>query len=814
MSEERNHRDPKPDKNGLADIKLPADVVPVVLVRNLVVFPVVILPITIGRGPSIAAAQYALRREKSLAVLLQKNPDTDSPNLDDVYRIGTITTVLRYLTAPDGTHHIVCQGESRFRVKEFLEGYPFLAARIEMLATDESVTSEVEAFSLELRQRLREMVSMTPDAPPDFAIALEQISSPGTLADLTATFIDIPSQEKQEILETLALKPRLQKVLAALERRLEVLRLTKEISEQTRQAMSESQRKYLLSEQLKTIQKQLGEDDEHSAEIAEMDQAIAKAALPPEVEAHARKELKRLERMSEMSGEYSLVRTYLDWLVELPWSLPERPQMDIAKARGILDGDHYGLEKVKRRILEFLAVRKLKPDGKSPILCFAGPPGVGKTSLGQSIARAIGREFVRVSLGGCHDEAEIRGHRRTYIGALPGNIIQAMRKAGARDCILMLDELDKLGASLQGDPAAALLEVLDPEQNNGFRDNYLGVPFDLSHILFIGTANLIEAVPVPLRDRMEVIELPGYIEEEKLEIARRYLVGRQLDACGLEADRCEITDAALKGLIRSYTSEAGVRQLERCIGALFRRRAMAVAEGDTSHCRIDVDNLAPVLGPPPYENEAALRTGIAGVATGLAWTPSGGEILFVEATRITGGGNLILTGQLGDVMKESAQAALTLVKGKLPALGIPPDEFREDDVHVHVPAGAIPKDGPSAGVAIFVALYSMLSETPVRPDVAMTGEISLRGQVLPVGGIKEKLLAALRAGINTVLLPRRNRKDLEDIPEPARQLLNPIWLDTVDDALVAALRWQQVVTPPLPLDTPEKNPPERVERGG
>jgi ATP-dependent Lon protease len=567
-----------------------------------------------------------------------------------------------------------------------------------------------------------------------------------------------------------------------------VLRLTKEISEQTRQTMSESQRKYLLGEQLKTIQKQLGEDDQHSAEIAELDQAITKAAMPPEVETHARKELKRLERMSEMSGEYSLVRTYLDWLVELPWGLPERPRMDIAKAREILDAEHYGLHKVKRRILEYLAVRKLKPDGKSPILCFAGPPGVGKTSLGQSIARAIGREFVRVSLGGCHDEAEIRGHRRTYVGALPGNVIQAMRKAGARDCIMMLDELDKLSTSLQGDPAAALLEVLDPEQNNSFRDNYLGVPFDLSHVLFIGTANLIEAVPGPLRDRMEVIQLPGYVEEEKLEIAHRYLIRRQLDACGLDSGRCEITEAALKEIIRNYTREAGVRELERCIGALFRHCAMAVAEGDESFHRIDADGLAPILGAPRYENEAALRTGVPGVATGLAWTPAGGDILFVEATRVAGSGSLILTGQLGDVMKESALAALTLVKGKLNALGIKPQDFRDDDVHVHVPAGAIPKDGPSAGVAIFVALYSMLSERPVRHDVAMTGEISLRGQVLPVGGIKEKLLAALRAGIGTVMLPRRNQKDLDDIPEQARLSLTLIWLDTIDDALANALR--------------------------
>ena len=774
--------------NGVADIHLAQDCVPVVLLRNVVLFPVVIIPIAIGREASIAAAQYSLRHETPLAVLLQKDPANDAPKHEDIYQIGTLAKVLRYITGPDGTHHIVCQGETRFLVNKFVEGYPFLVARIEPLPQSLDTNPEIEAFALELKARLAELLKLSPDAPTEISFAVDQIESPSTLADITATFIDITPAEKQQLLETIPLKPRLQKVLEHVERRLEVLRLSHEISEKTRHSMSESQRKYLLSEQLKTIQKQLGEGDKHAEEIAELNAAITKAEMPPEVDTQARKELKRLERMSDLSGEYSLIRTYLDCLIDLPWKLPERSLMDVNKAREILDADHYGLEKVKRRILEYLAVRKLKPEGKSPILCFAGPPGVGKTSLGQSIARAIARDFVRVSLGGCHDEAEIRGHRRTYIGALPGNIIQALRKAGSRDCVMMLDELDKLSTSLQGDPAAALLEVLDPEQNNSFRDNYLGVPFDLSHVLFIGTANLLENVPGPLRDRMEVIPLPGYIEEEKIQIAKRYLLKRQLDACGLKAEQCEISEDGIVDIIRNYTREAGVRELERHIGSVFRHCAMRVAEGETRPQHIDIEALEKILGSRRYENEIALRTSVSGVATGLAWTPTGGDILFVEATHVPGQGSLILTGQLGDVMKESAQAALSLVKRKLDKLGMTPEQLHKLDIHVHVPAGATPKDGPSAGVAIFVALYSVLADLPVRNDIAMTGEISLRGQVLPVGGIKEKLLAALRAGISTVMLPRRNQKDLDDIPDEAKARLHLIWLETIEDALINALR--------------------------
>ena len=512
--------------------------------------------------------------------------------------------------------------------------------------------------------------------------------------------------------------------------------------------------------------------------------------MPKEVEEQARKELRRLERMPEASVEHGMVRSYLDWLTELPWSIAEQPPIDIAEARRILDEDHYGLDKIKRRIIEYLAVRKLAPQGKAPILCLVGPPGVGKTSLGQSIARAMGRKFVRVSLGGVHDEAEIRGHRRTYIGALPGNIIQAIRKAGTRNCVMMLDEIDKLGAGIHGDPSSALLEVLDPEQNSTFRDNYLAVPFDLSRVVFITTANMLDTIPGPLRDRMEVISLSGYTANEKLQIARRYLVRRQLEANGLQPEQIEITDAALMDIIQRYTREAGVRNLEREIGKALRHVAVRIAEGESGPIRIDDEGLVAILGPPQFESEMAMRTSLPGVATGLAWTPVGGDILFIEATRTPGGGRLILTGQLGEVMRESAQAALSIVKNCAGAFGIDAARFEKSDIHVHVPAGAIPKDGPSAGVAMFMALVSLMTERTVRSDTAMTGEISLRGLVLPVGGIKEKVVAAARAGIERVMLPARNRKDYDDIPDEVRTAIEFIWLETVDQAVAAALEPQ------------------------
>ena len=595
--------------------------------------------------------------------------------------------------------------------------------------------------------------------------------------------MDVKPEEKQEILETLDISARMDKVSRLLAHRIEVLRLSQEIGRQTKAALDERQREVLLREQMAAIQRQLGEGEEgKAAEMAELDKVITNAGMPKEVEEQARKELRRLQRMPEAAGEYGMVRTYLDWLIELPWKLPEEKPIDIAEARRILDEDHYDLDKIKRRIIEYLAVRKLAPQGKAPILCFVGPPGVGKTSLGQSIARAMGRKFVRMSLGGVHDEAEIRGHRRTYIGALPGNIIQAIRKTGSRDCVMMLDEIDKLGSGIQGDPGAALLEVLDPEQNNTFRDNYLAVPFDLSRVVFITTANMLDTIPGPLRDRMEIISLAGYTGEEKLEIAHRYLVRRQMEANGLKEGQVEIGDDGLRDIIANYTREAGVRNLEREIGQTLRHAAVRIAEGSTA-VRITRDDLAAILGPPRFESEAAMRLSVPGVATGLAWTPVGGDILFIEATRIPGGGRLILTGQLGDVMKESAQAALSIVKNRAAALGIDASRFEKSDIHVHVPAGAMPKDGPSAGVAMFMALVSLMTDRTIRSDTAMTGEISLRGLVLPVGGIKEKVVAAHSAGIKRVMLPARNRRDYDDIPEVARREMEFIWLERVEDAV-------------------------------
>jgi len=736
---------------------------------------------------SIAAAQEAARSERPIGIVLQRDMQAEKPGPDALHWVGTMGGILRYVTAPDGAHHIVCQGEQRFRITQFLEGYPYLVGRIERIEQQEVMSKELEAQMLKLKERAVEALQLSSQAPAELIGAIQGVQSASALADLAAHFMDLKPNEKQAVLETFDVQARLDKVLTLLAHRLEVLRLSRDIDTRTQESMGQRQREYLLREQLKTIQRELGEDEGNSAEIAELSKAIADAKMPEEVEKHARQELKRLERMPEAAAEYSMVRGYLEWLIELPWSVTTESEIDINRARKILDEDHYGLDKIKRRILEYLAVRKLRPDGKSPILCFVGPPGVGKTSLGQSIARAMGRKFIRISLGGVHDEAEIRGHRRTYIGAMPGNIIQAIRKAGTKNPVFMLDEMDKLGTGFHGDPASALLEVLDPEQNSTFRDNYLGVPFNLSQVMFIGTANMLDTIPGPLRDRMEVIQLPGYTDEEKLQIARRYLVKRQLEANGLTAEQCEITDNALLTIIRDYTREAGVRNLEREIGAVFRRAAMRIAEGAIQNIKVDAADLPEILGARRFESEVAMRTSVPGVATGLAWTPVGGDILFVETSRAPGSGRLILTGQLGDVMKESAQAALSLVKSRAAEFGVNEDAFDKYDIHIHVPAGAIPKDGPSAGVAIFTALASLLSGKPIRNDTAMTGEISLRGLVLPVGGIKEKVLAAARADIKTVLLPARNQRDVEDVPQTVRKQLRFVWIERVDQAIESAL---------------------------
>jgi ATP-dependent Lon protease len=766
---------------------LTGDVIPIIAMRNVALLPGTVVPITLGREESLAAAQEAVRSDKKIGLLLQHDPAVEKPTSHDLNQVGVMATVVRYVTAPDGTHHLVAQGEARFRVKEFVHEKPYFAARVEPLAETNSTGPQVEARAEVLKARAVEALSLLPQVPAELARTIQSIDSPSRLADLIISFMDVKAQEKQEMIETLDLQERLDKVLKLLANRLEVLKITRDITEQTQTALGERQREAVLREQLRQLQKELGDDENSDVEMDGLEKAIEKAGMPTEVAEHARKELKRLQRMNEASPEYGMVRSYLDWLVALPWSNTDVEDIDIERARRILDEDHYGLDKVKRRILEYLAVRKLNPQGRSPILCFVGPPGVGKTSLGQSIARALGLKFQRASLGGVHDEAEIRGHRRTYIGALPGNIIQGLRKAGTRNPVFMLDEIDKLNASYQGDPASALLEVLDPEQNSTFRDNYIAQPFDLSRVLFIATANVLETIPGPLRDRMEIIQLTGYTEEEKLQIARRYLVQRQMKANGLQAAQVEITDAALKRVIHEYTRESGCRNLEREIGALLRRAAMLIAEGKTTAVKIDSGDIPDILGPTRFENEVAQRTSLPGVATGLAWTPVGGDILFVESAKLPGSGKLILTGQLGDVMKESAQAALSLVKAQAPEFGIDPKQFDQSDIHVHVPAGAIPKDGPSAGVAMFISLTSLLRGKAVRPDVAMTGEISLRGLVLPVGGIKEKMIAAARAGIRKVILPARNKRDLEDIPQSAKALLEFVWVEHVSEALEVAL---------------------------
>jgi ATP-dependent Lon protease len=758
-------------------------------VRNIVLFPGLVHSITINRPKSIAAAREAVSEQRPIGILMQRDARISDPAPADMRRFGTVANIVRCSLAADGSYHLVCHGEQRFHVADFVSAWPFFVARVHCVP--EAVvprTPEVEARFFYLRSQALEAAQLLAQAPSELLATLQSVESPAVLADLAAATTDVKPEDKQDILETLDVAARMDKVSRLLAYRIELLRLSQEIGRQIKAALDQRHREVLFGDAAAPRQGQPGHsEDGKAAELSELEHAIAEAGMPKEVEEHARKELRRLQRTPEAAAEHGLLRTYLDCLIELPWRLPEESAIDIAEARRVLDEDHYGLDKIKRWIIEYLAVRKLAMHGSAPILCFAGPPGVGKTSLGQSIARAMKRKFARVSLGGVHNEAEIRGHRRTYVGALPGNIIQAIRKAGARNCVMMLDEIDKLGAGLHGDPAAALLEVLDPKQNHAFRDNYLGVPFDLSRVVFLTTANMLDNISAPLRDRMEIISLAGYTASEKLQIARRYLRRRQMEANGLQPGQVEIDDAALQEMVQRYTREAGVRNLEREIGKVLRHAAVRIAEGESAPIHVGRDDLAAILGPPQFESEVAMRTSVPGVATGLAWTPVGGDILFIEATRVPGSGKLILTGQLGDVMKESAQAALSIVKNRAALLGIDESGFERSDIHIHVPAGAIPKDGPSAGVAMFMALVSLLTERTVRSDTAMTGEISLRGLVLPVGGVKEKILAAHQAGIKRVLLPARNKKDYDDIPQAARQQLEFIWLDRVDEAVAADL---------------------------
>ncbi|MBU0639798.1 MAG: endopeptidase La [Planctomycetes bacterium] len=775
---EKGHDEQRPD--------LPAEL-PVLPVRNVIVFPGTVVPLSVGREKSKRLIDAVLAGDKLLAVFTQRHEDVEDPGIDDVYRVGTAATVLKLLRMPDGTNSLLVHGLVRVGLEEFVATEPYWRAAINPHEDTSATSLELEALVHSARETAAQVIDLSPNVPDEAQQILHSIQRAGPLADFMAANLSLGVVQKQELLETFDIADRLRKINATLNNQLEILQLSQKIQSEVKQEIDKSQREYYLHEQLKAIQKELGETDARAAEMEELRRQVEAAGMPELVLKEAKQELERLERIPQASPEYGVIRDYLDWLRALPWQTETADNLDLDRAAEILDADHYGLEKIKRRILEYLAVRKLKPDGKGPILCFAGPPGVGKTSLGQSIARALGRKFIRMSLGGVHDEADIRGHRRTYIGAIPGRLMQEIRKCGSRNPVLMLDEMDKIGADFRGDPASALLEVLDPAQNHSFTDHYLAVPFDLSKVLFIGTANYMDPVALALKDRMEVIDLPGYTTAEKLEIARRYLVTRQLDENGLADQDIAFEDEALRAIIERYTREAGVRNLERTIGTICRGLAARVARQQPPDRKIEVDELEEFLGPRQFEREQALRTSIPGVATGLAYTPVGGEIIFVETIRMPGGGTFSMTGQIGDVMRESAQAALSLVRSRAAVWNVPSDAFSESDVHIHVPAGGVPKDGPSAGVAIVTALVSLFTDQVVDPQVAMTGEITLRGLVLPIGGVKEKVLGAHRAGLKTVVLPARNKRDLHDVPEGVRNELNFVFAETVEDALHAAL---------------------------
>ena len=768
-------------------LNIPDGALVILPVRNRVLFPSMMMPLTVRGRARRHAVEEAVRQQVPIGIVVQRDPNVEKPKPEDLYEVGTTADVARMFTLPDGRRQVIVQGRRRFEIAEFLETEPLLVARVAMVEEKIPQTKEFEARILHLRQEAARALSLLPEPTNEMRGMIERIEDPLSVIDMIASILDLPTAEKQEIFAILDPEARAQRISEKLARQIELLELSQKIGAETKESMDKSQHQYFLREQLKAIQKELGETDGKGLEVEELRKKLYEAKMPLEVEKDVLKELARLERIPEAAPEYSLLRTYFDWLVELPWNIFTEEQIDLPKARAILDADHHGLEKVKKRIVEFLAVRKLMPHGKSPILCLVGPPGVGKTSLGQSIARAMNRKFVRQSLGGVHDEADIRGHRRTYVGALPGNIIQGIRKAASRNPVFMLDEVDKLSASYHGDPSAALLEVLDPAQNATFQDHYIALPFDLSQVLFIATANVLDTIPGPLRDRMEILELPGYIEEDKLAIAKGYLVPRQTAENGLKPENISFTDESIREIVRSYTREAGVRQLERELGAVCRSVATRIADGSNESFIIKPASIPIYLGPQKFFNEIALRTSLPGVATGLAWTQLGGDILVVEATKMAGDGRLILTGQLGDVMKESAQAALSLVKSRAETLGIDSNIFKTNDLHIHIPAGAIPKDGPSAGVTLFVALVSLLTGRRISKDVAMTGEISLRGLVLPVGGIKEKMLAAKRAGISTVLLPELNQRDLEEISLAGREGIRFEFLKTADEALRFAL---------------------------
>ncbi len=776
----------KNDKSSKEKLFIPAEL-PILPLRGTVAYPDLIIPLVVGREKSIRLVDEAMSQDRLIGIITQKNPDIEEPRPEDLYTVGCAATIMKMVKMVDGSQRIVVQGLCRFKLIEFTETEPNFKARILPVFEEYQKDIEIDAMYINLKNLYKKAVEVAPYLSSELAQIAAKIDNPGNLADLVASTVNISAAERQEILEKIDIKERLKKVTIFLNRELETLELSTKIQSHIKEGIDKTQREYYLREQLKAIQKELGEVDERYTELDELRKKMAEAKMPPDIQKVTEKELDRLSKMSQMSAEYTVSRTYIDWLVDLPWTRATEDNLVIEDARRILNEDHYDLEKVKKRILEYLAVRKLKSDMKGPILCFVGPPGVGKTSLGKSIARALGRKFVRISLGGIRDEAEIRGHRRTYVGALPGRVVQGVKKAGSNNPVFMLDEVDKIGMDFRGDPSSALLEVLDPEQNFSFSDHYLEVPFDLSKVMFIATANLLDPVPPALKDRMEVLELPGYTEEEKVMIARQFIIPKELGEHGLNPDQLGFDDEALKLVVRSYTKEAGVRNMEREIAAICRSVARDVAEGKTEKTCVTADDIHRFLGPIKFYSEIAERTKYSGVATGLAWTSTGGDIIFVEATKMPGKGSLSLTGQLGDVMKESAQAALSYIRSKAQDFHIAEDFFEKQDLHIHVPQGAIPKDGPSAGITMMVALVSLLTDKPVRNDVAMTGEITLRGLVLPIGGVKEKVLAAKRAGIKSVMLPKMNEKDLEEVPETVKENMKFKFIERVDEAVEYAL---------------------------
>ncbi len=762
------------------------EVIAILPLKNTVVFPNSVLPLTVGRESSVKLIEESLAGTKIIGVLTQRDPNIEHPTSNDVYYIGTICKIARVIKTPNNALLVWVQGLSRFAVEMFTQETPYLMAKVRPLESIVEKDIETEALSKQVTALFQKMLSLMPNPHVEIHTMASNLSDPGHLADFIAANLDVEVEAKQRVLETLKVKERLIFVLRLLEEENEILEIGSRIHTRVQEEIGRSTRERILREQMEAIKKELGEEE--GPEIEELRRKIKQAKMPKDVEKEALRELDRLAQMHPSSAEYTVSRTYLDWMIALPWSKTTKDMLDITRARQILDEDHYDLEKVKERILEYLAVLKLKRDMKGPILCLVGPPGVGKTSLGRSIARALGRKFVRISLGGVRDEAEIRGHRRTYVGALPGRIIQGLRRAGSKNPVFMLDEIDKMSSDFRGDPASALLEVLDPEQNSNFTDHYLDLPFDLSRVLFITTANVLYTIPSPLLDRMEVLELPGYSEDEKVQIAQRYLIPKQIKAHGLRANHVEFSDEALRQIIRDYTHEAGVRNLEREIGAICRKVAVQVAERkDRSKRFIEPGDLTKLLGPPRYFSEVSERLTRSGVAIGLVVTQVGGDIVFIEATKMKGKGELKLTGQLGDVMKESAQAALSYIRANAESLGIDAELFATHDIHIHVPEGAIPKDGPSAGVTIVTALVSLLTDTPVQGDLAMTGEITLRGKVLPVGGIREKVLAAHRTGIKTVILPKRNEKDLEELPQNVKEALRFEFVEEISQVLEKAL---------------------------